>query len=160
MTGFEYMFAGLLAKHGYLDRAVEVVRAVRDRYDGKKRNPYNEMECGSHYVRAMSRFALLPIYSGFRFDFSRGKMGFDPIEYRENYRFVWFAGNAWGNVVAKNGQTVITVLSGTLDINTLRLPCVKNPSVLSVDGKSIDFSFDNGEITFIRSKITNKVVVM
>ena len=64
MTGFEYAFAGLLISEGFLEEGLTVIRAVRDRYDGKKRNPFNEIECGSHYARSMASFALLPIFSG------------------------------------------------------------------------------------------------
>ena len=79
MTGFEYMFAGLLYSEGFESEAFEVVKSIRDRYDGKKRNPWNEMECGSNYVRAMASFALLPIISGFDFDLPHFKIGFNPI---------------------------------------------------------------------------------
>ena len=56
MTGFEYAFAGLLVSEGYLDEGIAVVRAIRDRYDGAKRNPWNEIECGNNYARAMASF--------------------------------------------------------------------------------------------------------
>ena len=68
MTGFEYAFAGLLISEGYFEEGEQVVKAIRDRYDGEKRNPWNEIECGSNYARPMLSFALLPIFSGFEFD--------------------------------------------------------------------------------------------
>ena len=40
------------------EEAVRVIRGVRDRYDGKKRNPYNEMECGNNYARSMAAFSF------------------------------------------------------------------------------------------------------
>jgi non-lysosomal glucosylceramidase len=59
MTGFEYQFAVLLLDYGMRDEAVRVVEAVRNRHDGKKRNPFNEPECGSYYARSMAAWALL-----------------------------------------------------------------------------------------------------
>lgn len=53
MHGFEYAFAGLLISRGFLKKGLRVVKAVRDRYRGYNRNPWNEIECGSNYARSM-----------------------------------------------------------------------------------------------------------
>ncbi|MCS7190208.1 MAG: non-lysosomal glucosylceramidase, partial [Fimbriimonadales bacterium] len=58
-TGLEYMFARLLMDYGLREEALQVVRAVRARHDGAKRNPFNEPECGSYYARCMSAWALV-----------------------------------------------------------------------------------------------------
>lgn len=47
VPGMEYQFAGVLASHGMIDEAIKVIRTVRNRFDGRKRNPWNEFECGS-----------------------------------------------------------------------------------------------------------------
>ena len=36
-----------------------LVRAVHDRYAATKRNPWNEIECGDHYARALASWACL-----------------------------------------------------------------------------------------------------
>ena len=59
MTGFEYVVAALLAWNGNRAEAERVVRDVRDRYDGRKRNPFDEAECGHHYVRALAAWTVL-----------------------------------------------------------------------------------------------------
>ena len=78
MHGFEYAFAGLLIARGRIDEGLTVVRAVRSRYNGANRNPWNEIECGSNYARSMASFALLPLFSGFRYDAPRGAMRSTP----------------------------------------------------------------------------------
>lgn len=59
MTGFEYQLAVLLLDYGFKEEGLKVAKAVRDRHDGRRRNPFNEPECGSFYARAMASWALL-----------------------------------------------------------------------------------------------------
>ena len=62
MTGFEYVVAGLLAMNGDREAAERVVKNIRDRYDGVKRNPFDEAECGHHYVRALAAWTVLKMW--------------------------------------------------------------------------------------------------
>ena len=75
-----------------------VVRVVRNRYDGEKRNPWNEIEYGSNYARAMASFALLPIFSGFTFAVPKKHIGFAPV-IPGNFRCMWNLGAGWGDFV-------------------------------------------------------------
>jgi uncharacterized protein (DUF608 family) len=61
-TGIEYQVASHLAMMGEREKCLEIVRAARQRYDGRVRNPYNEYECGHWYARAMSSYALLQAF--------------------------------------------------------------------------------------------------
>ena len=67
-TGIEYQVASHLMRMGRVQEGLEIVRACRDRYDGRVRNPFNEYECGHWYARAMSSYALLFGLSGARYD--------------------------------------------------------------------------------------------
>lgn len=58
-TGIEYQVATHLAQFGRTEEALRIVQSVRERHDGTRRNPYNEVECGSHYARALSAYGLL-----------------------------------------------------------------------------------------------------
>jgi hypothetical protein len=55
MTGFEWAVAAHLVMVGETEKGERIVRAIRDRYDGFKRNPWNEIECGSNYARGVWR---------------------------------------------------------------------------------------------------------
>lgn len=68
MTGFEHTLAAHLMYEGMEEEGIELVGHIRDRYDGKKRNPFNEAECGHHYARAMAAWAEVLALSGFRYD--------------------------------------------------------------------------------------------
>jgi non-lysosomal glucosylceramidase len=68
MTGFEYVVAGHLILVGLVAEGLKCVRDIRARYDGVKRNPYNEAECGYHYGRALASWGLINAWSGFFYD--------------------------------------------------------------------------------------------
>ncbi len=119
MAGFEWMFAVNLVLNGMLDEAEEVSRAIRDRYDGVKRNPWNEIECGSNYARSMASYALLQAYAGFQYDMVEGSFSFAP-KLPGAFRTFWSIGVAWGTWERlDNGTRRITVLHGTLKLNFL-----------------------------------------
>ena len=59
MTGFEYVVAALQVMYGDPAGAERTVRDIRARYDGCKRNPFDEAECGHHYARAMAAWTVL-----------------------------------------------------------------------------------------------------
>ena len=57
-TGLEYMLASHLIARGLVEEGLTIVRAARARHDGSRRNPYNDIECGSYYARSLSSYAL------------------------------------------------------------------------------------------------------
>ncbi|MGA2380561.1 MAG: GH116 family glycosyl-hydrolase [Spirochaetia bacterium] len=95
-TGIEYQVAAHLIYEGHTDEGLEMVKAVRDRHDGFKRNPWNEVECGHHYVRSLASWSLLPALSGFRFDMTRKRMSFAPAIPQAEFSCFFSTGAAWG----------------------------------------------------------------
>ena len=65
MTGFEYSTAALMLYSGMVNEGVECITNIRSRYDGEKRNPWDEAECGHHYARAMAAWSSFVALSGF-----------------------------------------------------------------------------------------------
>lgn len=41
-----------------------MVTDCRNKYDGTRRSPWNEIECGDHYARAMAAFLYFEIAAG------------------------------------------------------------------------------------------------
>ena len=68
MTGFEYTAAVGLLQEGLTRAGLAVIGDVRRRYDGLRRNPFNEAECGHHYARALMSWAAVNAISGFSYD--------------------------------------------------------------------------------------------
>jgi uncharacterized protein (DUF608 family) len=99
-TGVEYQVAAHCLYEGLTDQAFEILDGVRRRYDGTRRNPFNEIECGDHYVRAMAGWSLLDAWTGFRHDATTGATS---VGARAG-RFPFVAGTGWGTVcVAEDG---------------------------------------------------------
>jgi uncharacterized protein (DUF608 family) len=92
-TGIEYQVAAHLIYEGRVEEGVRVVRAVRNRYDGERRNPWNEVECGNHYARALASWSLLLALSGFRYSAPEREMRFDPRT-GGRFRTFWSVGEA------------------------------------------------------------------
>jgi non-lysosomal glucosylceramidase len=103
-TGIEYEVASHLIYEGLLEEGLSVVKAVRDRYDGFRRNPWNEVECGHHYARAMSSWGVLLALSGFSYSGPEMRIGFAPKMNADDFRTVWTAGSGWGTYSQKAGE--------------------------------------------------------
>lgn len=144
MTGFEYALAGLLLSEGFVSEGERMVKAIRDRFDGEKRNPWNEFECGSNYARSMASFALLPIYSGFSFDMSKKQIGFCPIGGKGRYLFS--VGESWGTYESSEKRSLLQILGEPLTLRFLSIPQAEKITSLTVDGKPLPFQRKNGGI--------------
>lgn len=92
----EYPLAAILLYQGDLDEGLTIVKAARARYDGVKRNPWNEFECGNHYAGMMGSWALLVALSGFQTTLSTGELSFDPKLCRDRFRCFFSCGKGWG----------------------------------------------------------------
>lgn len=157
MTGFEYAVAGLMISEGFEKEGLEMVKAVRDRYDGKKRNPWNEIECGSNYARAMASYALLPIYSGFKFDLPNKMIGFNPI-HKDDFKCFFSIGTAWGILEWTNTKVSVIIKEGYLNLNKFFVT-VNAKSVL-LDGKETEFTQKDNMLYFDDVTIEKDLVVM
>jgi non-lysosomal glucosylceramidase len=121
MTGFEYTAAVGLLYEGATKQGLRGISAVRSRYDGWRRNPFNEAECGHHYARAMASWAAVLAWTGFQYSAVTGVLTFAD---RAGTWF-WSTGYAWGTCrIARAGskRTVeIDVLHGELKVSRLTL---------------------------------------
>jgi hypothetical protein len=157
MTGFEYALAGLMIANGFVIEGEKMIKAIRDRYDGEKRNPWNEIECGSNYARAMASFALLPIYSGFTFDMSKKHVGFAPLE--KEGKFLFSVCESWGMVEISENTFTLSSYDKPLTLCSINVPLKQINSVI-VDGKNIDFTIVDGKISFSATTICKELKIV
>ena len=120
LHGMEYSLGCTLLQYGLMEDAVETFAAVRDRYDGHRRNPWNEMECGSNYARSLSSWGIVPACAGFEFDLPRRSLGFRPRTRRGGaFRSLFSIGDAWGTVLVEEGRLQLELLGGGLTLERL-----------------------------------------
>ncbi len=118
MHGFEYQAACHMIQEGLVEEGLAVVKSVRDRYDGEKRNPWNEIECGSNYARSMASYALVPALSGFTFDLRCGHIGFAPLGDPATFTCFWSVDGAWGLYRRTARGIRLEVLYGSLRLQS------------------------------------------
>jgi hypothetical protein len=75
-----------------------IIRGIDDRYDGRRHNPWNEVECGDHYARAMSSWGCLIALSGLIYDGPAGRLGFAPRWQADDFRAFFTAAEGWGTL--------------------------------------------------------------
>jgi uncharacterized protein (DUF608 family) len=119
-TGLEYVYALGLVQQGETALAEDVVAAARERFSGARRNPFDEMECGHHYTRAMSSWGLVVGQTGFGYDGRRGVMSF--AEAQKPTRWFWSNGASWGTLdqaVDASGvrRAQLEVLNGSVRVD-------------------------------------------
>lgn len=113
-TGIEYQVAAHLIYEGLVDEALEIVTAVRARYDGVRRNPWDEIECGHHYARALSSWSLIQAMSGARYSAVEQSLTFAP-KFTQGRVFV-AAGQAWGVAAIAGESVTLEIIHGALKL--------------------------------------------
>lgn len=160
MTGFEYQVAAHMISEGMMQQGLELIRAVRNRYDGEKRNPWNEIECGSNYARSMASYSLIPIFSGFLYDIPKGMIGFNPIVKNELFRSIWSVASGWGIVEITPDQFTMKIHAGYLDIKQVNLPYLHDQRVIfCADGVVKEIDSNHGILLFEKMRVKHGITV-
>jgi Predicted bile acid beta-glucosidase len=146
MTGFEYAAAVGMLYEGQTDHGLKCISAIRERFDGQKRNPFDEPECGHHYARAMASWAAILALSDFHYSAIDQSIHFtgDPGNY------FWSNGYSWGTCTIKSdgkvAEVVLDVLYGKLELKQILLkdykPVIKEKGFIIVPGSPMVFSLN------------------
>lgn len=117
-TGVEYEEAINLIYSGLVEEGLSIIKAVRDRYDGYKRNPFSEVESGYHYCRAMASWGVLNALLGLESDMYKKTLKIDPV-FKDDFSCFFICGKAWGiySQTVRDGHLTknIETLFGSLD---------------------------------------------
>ena len=100
-TGIEYQVAGHMVWEGMVTEALAICRGIHERYHPAKHNPFNEVECGDHYARAMASWGVYTALAGYEYHGPKGYIGFAPRITPENFRVAFTAAEGWGTFTQK-----------------------------------------------------------
>ena len=124
-TGIEYQVAAHLIYEGMLEEGLSIVKGIRDRYDGARRNPWNEVECGSHYARALASWSVLLALSGYAYSAKDRSLSFMPSANKDNFQCFFAAGSGWGTYSQRLRNSILEVrlevLHGEFHLRRLKL---------------------------------------
>jgi uncharacterized protein (DUF608 family) len=118
-TGIEYQVASHLMMMGLVDEGLHIVRACRDRYDGRSRNPFDEVEAGHWYARALASYGLLQGLSGARFDAVEKILYLQPAS-KGDFRSFLSTATGYGMVGVRNGAPFVDVVSGHIPYTQIK----------------------------------------
>jgi non-lysosomal glucosylceramidase len=149
-TGQEYLVASLMMNWDMVNEGIECVENIRARYDGEKRNPWDEPECGHHYARAMSSWSTIVSLSGFVYDGPRAAVLAVPRMPHDNFKCFWSTGTGWGtfSLRKQNGSTQfsIKVLKGSLACRSCEIAATGATARIELGGQSLAYqASSNGE---------------
>jgi uncharacterized protein (DUF608 family) len=157
MTGFTYQAAGHMIAEGLVDEGMEIIKAIHDRYQPEKRNPYNEVEYGNHYTRAMSSYGAFVSASGFKYHGPKGEISFSPKIDPDNFKSAFITAEGWGTFEQSISGDVqknrLKVAFGKLLLNQYSIKLGKGVKAKNVDiemdGKVVAVDFAQQKETVI-----------
>lgn len=113
-TGIEHQVASHLMLMGKVKEGLDIVRAARNRYDGRIRNPFNEYECGHWYARALSSYGYLQALTGIRYDAVDKTLYIDSKV--GDFTSFLSTETGFGTVSLKAGQPSLKVVYGKINV--------------------------------------------
>jgi non-lysosomal glucosylceramidase len=143
MTGFEYVAAIGMLYEGQTGDGLKCIKNIRNRYDGRKRSPFDEAECGHHYGRAMASWSAVLALTGFHYSGVKREISFGNLQ--GNY--FWSNGYSYGTVEIAQQEGLkkirLNVLNGQMDLAKITIEgfgttSCKELKTLST-GESCDF---------------------
>jgi uncharacterized protein (DUF608 family) len=158
-TGIEYLFATQLIYAGMIREGVQCYEDVRRRYDGERRDPWDEPECGHHYARAMSAWSGLVALSGFRYSGPDRAVVAAPRLRQAEFASFWSTATGWGmfRLSGPSARFRLTVSGGKLPCRSVEIPGEVAASrkafvTLGSEALGCDVRAKDGRVTFVFAK--------
>ncbi|MDP4129541.1 MAG: GH116 family glycosyl hydrolase, partial [Bacteroidota bacterium] len=135
-TGIEYQVATNMIYENMIPEGLSLMKAVHDRYRADKHNPWNEVECGDHYARAMASYGVLVALEDYQFDGPGKSIGFRPKVQQDHFRGFFTSAEGWGSLSQErkpSGQTNSLILSyGKLNLKSFETDLTQKPKRVSL----------------------------
>lgn len=133
MTGFTYQAAAHMIAEDLVDEGLTLIKAIHNRYSALKRNPYNEIEYGNHYIRAMASYGAFISASGFTYHGPKGEIGFNPKIRPDAFKSAFVTAEGWGSFTQQQKKdtqfATIELKYGKLVLSQININLPKNKTV-------------------------------
>jgi len=144
-TGVEYQLATNMIYDGMMNEGLSIVKGIDERYNGTNHNPWNEIECGDHYARALASWGVLLALENYNYNGPEGKLSFAPRLNPQHFQSFFTTAKGWGNIIQQQTQNAQTdelqLKYGELQLKqfTVTLPAKVNVAHVSlyINGKKI-----------------------
>jgi non-lysosomal glucosylceramidase len=150
-TGVEYQVATNMIYDGMVNEGLSIVKAIHERYNPERHNPWNEIECGDHYARALASWGVLLALEDYHYDGPKGLLSFAPKIQQKNFNGFFTAAKGWGNLIqrrSKNKQlNEVQVAFGELRLTKVQLQIETDPKKITVqvNDRQIPFTWKREE---------------
>ena len=146
-TGSEYQVAAHCWREGLQHEGRAVLDGVWARYDGRRRNPFNEIECGDHYARSLAGWSALEAVAGFAHDGPAGAYTLRrPGVPSTSVPFL--ARSGWGLWSQQGDELVMACTGGRLDVHRLTVVGGEGACKAFVDGTAVPIRCTSTGIEF------------
>ncbi len=149
-SGIEYAFASFLMDRGFYADGAALAKAVNTRYL-RAGMPWNHVECGDHYSRPMSSWAMLLAATGFKPNAPKHTQTIAPIV-SGDFHAPWATRLGFGTIRRRGGVLSITCVSGRMEFKVLRVnrAAVQQGAILNGKklGQKITYEAGLAVITF------------
>ncbi len=136
MTGFEYQVAAHMLAEGMVYEGLSLTRAIHERYSPDRRNPWNEVECGDFYSRAMASFGVYLTVIGYDYHGPNHVLAMDPKLQADEFRTPVVFAEGWGTYTQRRNTAAMTVSlvlrHGKAKLRRLKVRPAANQEVLNV----------------------------
>ncbi len=119
------------------------MKAIRSRYNGRTRNPWNEYECGNWYARAMPSFALVGALSGFRYSAVDRILCFGPRLKERPFTSFFSTASGYGTITLSGQDITLRMIEGQLAIEKLQF--TNSDGTCSLDWETV--AHENAPVT-------------
>ncbi|MEV5960342.1 GH116 family glycosyl-hydrolase [Kribbella sp. NPDC051952] len=123
-TGSEYQVAAHCLYEGLIDEGMSILTGLWTRYDGTRRNPFNPIECGDHYIRNAAGWSVLEALTGYHHNAITNTITFAPLALArsgDTWSTPFVTNTGWGTATRTPESLTLTCQAGHLAPTTIHL---------------------------------------
>jgi len=135
---------------------VDILNESRERSDGTRRSPWNEIECGDHYSRPLAAWQIYELASGLKWNAITSTLSFAPRTTPLDFQSFFTTHSGWGQYAQTytstglgTGTCTINALWGSINFKLLELASSAIRATATIDGvnQPISGSQSSGTLT-------------